>query len=122
MFILGMIVGMLVGLFVATVIYAVRWNFEHRERVKSDKALAVMEEKHEKLLMNTNPTKWLDESDVAVNIATKERLYHKHPNLVRPGTEVLRIESELVEDEASAKSDSTSTGLAVGDDPMERRI
>jgi hypothetical protein len=38
-----------------------------------------------------HPEHWLDASDVAVNIAKKERLYDKHPDLVRPGTEVIDL-------------------------------
>lgn len=98
-------VGILIGLFIATVFFAVRWNFEHEQRLIAEQQLADLQSTHDQMLMNTHPKEWLDASDVAVNIATKERLYDKHPDLVRPGTEVLIIESELVED-----------------DPMERRI
>jgi hypothetical protein len=38
-----------------------------------------------------HPEHWLDASDVAVNIAKKERLYDRHPDLVRPGSEVIDL-------------------------------
>jgi hypothetical protein len=39
-----------------------------------------------------HPQHWIDASDVTVKIATKERIYDKYPDLVRPGSEVIKIE------------------------------
>jgi len=41
-----------------------------------------------------HPEQWLDASDVAVNIAKKERLYERHENLIRPGDETVIIEDQ----------------------------
>ena len=45
-----------------------------------------------------DPRAWLDSDDVAVNIAGRELLYDKYPDLVVPGTETIIIDSELEED------------------------
>jgi len=39
-----------------------------------------------------HPEQWLDASDVAVNIAKKERMYDKYPDLIKPGTETVVID------------------------------
>lgn len=39
-----------------------------------------------------DPHAWLDEDDVAVNIAGREKMYDRHPELLKPGTEVIHLE------------------------------
>lgn len=86
--------GLLIGLFVSTVFYAYQWNAEH-DTMLEWKAIAEEYEETIKHLENiVHPQQWLNASDVAVNIATKERLYDKYPDLVQPGSEVLIIDEE----------------------------
>jgi hypothetical protein len=87
-------VGALVGLFMATVWYAVQWNDQHQQMVEWKEKSKAQADIIVHLEQIVHPEHWLDASDVAVNIAKKERLYDKHPDLVRPGSEVIIINEE----------------------------
>lgn len=95
---IGFVIGALVGLFTATLFYAVRWNIEHDRAEDSERQLEQLQVEFDQALIKFTPHAWLDSDDVAVNIAGKERMYEKHEALVRPGSEVIRIDSELEED------------------------
>jgi hypothetical protein len=79
-------------------LFSVSYKNWYRRSTEQQATIFSLDEKVTHLKGIVHPEEWLDESDVAVNIAKKERLYDRHPDLVRPGSEVLIITSELEED------------------------
>jgi hypothetical protein len=92
------------GFIIASAIWFALFSVSYRNWHEQIKMLTAQRTGLEATVMHleqiVHPEQWLDKSDVAINIAKKERMYDRHPELVRPGSEVIRIDSELEEDDA----------------------
>ena len=96
---IAVVFGVIVGFFVATVIFAVKWNEEHDRAERAENENKLLTETLEKQYDEMNPHVWVDSDDPAIQKSGRERMHDRHPTLVQPGTEVIRIDSVLPDPE-----------------------
>jgi hypothetical protein len=95
----GLIIGMIVGGFMATVFYAVRWNQEHEKAVYATNEYEAILEELEKQRIERHPHEWVSSDDPMIRDMGREAMHERHPTLIKPGTEVIRIDSVLPDPE-----------------------
>jgi hypothetical protein len=70
---------------------AVKYTEVHNELVFERKITDTLEAHIKHLEQIVHPEHWVDASDVAFHIIKKEQLYERHPELVRPGSDVIDL-------------------------------
>ncbi len=88
----GFAIGAFTGFLIAAVFAGTKFHELHEQVKRSEAETTKVRQYASHLEQQVNPRVWVDD-DPQRNIKVKKRLYDDHPDLLKPGTETVRIDS-----------------------------